>query len=399
MRAVLLFSVLVFALASALLAAQSGAPPVSSRIASALPGDGAFDAPVPPVGAPGGPSRVLNAVELDRWKRGRALFDHDFHRADGLGTPEFNADSCRACHQDPQIGGAGGLELNVSRFGRDFGSSTTFTDLPGGQAASRLRPPYVLAREEIDATADVFEQRQTPSLFGAGLIDSISDAEILSNEDPTDTDSDGVFGVARIVDAGGSLEVGRFGWRAQVPRVTDFVRDAMAGECGITTPDDGRGFALVADADAVPDPELTVEQVDDLAFFLSNLAPPARGGSQSALVVQGEQLFETIGCATCHIPTLQGAQGPVNLFSDLLLHDVSPAGFRGMAEAGAPVGFYRTPPLWGNCETAPYMHDGAAETVEAAIEMHFGEADAARVAFAGLTQQEKEALLAFLADL
>ena len=137
-----------------------------------LVGDPVTDPDVPEVGAPGGPSRPLDQTEIDKWKRGRAIFDKPFHKSDGLGSPEMNADSCRACHQDPAIGGAGGLELNVSRFGNDNGGDGPFTNLPGGQGLSKLRPPYVGGREEYDPNeADVFEQRQTPSIFGGGLVD------------------------------------------------------------------------------------------------------------------------------------------------------------------------------------------------------------------------------------
>ena len=368
----------------------------------AIPGDGAIDAPVPGVGEPGGPSRLLSPTEMEQWLRGRALFDRNFHRSDGCGTPECNADSCRACHQDPVIGGAGPLELNVSRFGHDGGDPNNFMDLPGGQGLSKLRPPFAPGREEYDTlTADVFEQRQTPSLFGVGLIEGILEADILAGEDPTDANMDGVFGVARMVDTGGAApEVGRFGWKAQIPRVSDFTRDAMANECGITTPDDGRGFALVADMDAVADPELSQSELDDLVFFVLNLAPPKPGGSGSPLRTQGEMLFSDVGCATCHTPSLPGAGAvPVPLFSNLLLHNVMPPDFRGMSETGAGVGFYRTPPLWGNRDTAPYMHDGRAETVDQAIRMHFGEADAARLNYLALTDEEREALLHFLADI
>ena len=367
----------------------------------AVAGDGALDAPVPAVGEPGGPSRILTEEEMAQWLRGRELFDRNFHRSEGLGTPELNADSCRACHQDPAIGGAGPLELNVSRFGHDDGVPADFMDLTGGQALSKLRPPYEAGREEYSTIeADVFEQRQTPTIFGAGLIDGIAEVDILANEDPTDANLDGVYGVARMIDTGGSSpEIGRFGWKAQVPRVADFARDAMGGECGITTPDDGRGFALVTDADGVADPELSQSQLDDLIFFLNHLAAPKPGGSASPLRTQGEMLFTDIGCATCHTPSLPGVDGPVPLFSNLLLHNVMPDDFRGMAEPGADVGFYRTPPLWGNRDTAPYMHDGRAETVDEAIRAHFGEANAARQAYEALSDDERAALLHFLADI
>ncbi len=35
---------------------------------------------------------------------------------------------------------------------------------------------------------------------------------------------------------------------------------------------------------------------------------------------------------------------------------------------------WRTPPLWGVRSSAPYMHDGRAKTIAAAIDMHGGEA-------------------------
>jgi len=357
--------------------------------------------PVPPVGALGGPETALSGPDMDRFLRGRALFDRNFHRTDGLGLPELNADSCRACHRDPVMGGAGPLELNVSRFAFDNGGAGPYQDLPGGQAASKLRPPYVVGREEYDPlTADVFEQRQTPPLFGGGLITEIFDAEILAHEDPSDSNGDGIRGIARMVNTGGPTpEVGKFGWKAQIPRVGDFVRDALGGECGITTPDDGRGFAFVSDADPVPDPELSQADLDDLVFFLENLAAPRRVGSDSGAVQGGEMLFLSIGCAVCHVPALQAPSGPVGLYSDLLLHDVMPPSFRGMSEPGAEVGLYRTPPLWGIRLTAPYMHDGRAETLSAAILAHDGEAASVRDAYFGLSPVARAAVIAFLEDL
>src|SRR5262249_33336992 len=148
-------------------------------------------------------------------------------------------------------------------------------------------------------------------------------------------------------DVGGHLELGRFGWKARVPTLADFVRDALGGELGLTSADDGRGFALALDTDAHPDPEIDDDAVGDLAFFLANLAPPPRTGSLAPDVLLGELLFERIGCAKCHVPELDGAAGPVPLYSDLLLHDVWPASFRGMSETDAGPGVYRTPPLWG----------------------------------------------------
>ncbi len=354
----------------------------------------------PGVGEPGGPERLLTPDEAARFERGRALFDRDFHRSAGLGAPDMNADSCRACHQDPVLGGAGGLELNVSRFARDHAGAGPFEDLPGGQGLSKLRPPWMAGREEYEPDqADVFEQRQTPSILGDGLIDGIPDAVILAREDPGDLDGNGIRGVARRLLIGGSFEVGRFGWKAQVPHLADFVRDALGGELGLTSADDGRGFALTSDADAHADPEVDRATVGDMAFFLAYLAAPRRTGSLEPEVLTGELLFERVGCTRCHVPELPGAIGPVPLYSDLLLHDVWPPSFRGMSEPGAGPGVFRTPPLWGIRTTPPYLHDGRASSLRAAILLHDGEARAVRLAFEALPPGDKNALLAFLNDL
>ncbi len=342
---------------------------------------------------------ALQQGQADRVARGRALFDRAFTLAEGLGLPEMNADTCRGCHQDPSIGGAGGLELNVTRFARDHGGVGPFENLPGGQGLSRLRPPHVAGREEPALEADCFEQRQTPTLFGAGLIDSIPDSVIVANEDPDDLDHDGIRGVARRVVVNGVTEIGRFGWKAQIPRLADFARDAAGNELGLTTSDDGRGFSVLTDGDGVADPELADAQVDDLVLFMASLPAPARRGSADPAVVVGEQRFTSIGCAKCHVPTLQGSGGAVALFSDLLLHDVMGPGYRGMAEPGAPAGTFRTPPLWGIGDTAPYLHDGRAEDLDAAVRAHAGEAQASKLDYEALPLADRQALLKFLGDL
>lgn len=357
------------------------------------------DSPVPPVGALGGPSIALDDVQLERWKRGRRLFDRDMKPEDGLGRPDLNGDSCRACHQDPVIGGAAGLDLNVFRFGRDDDGRQPLHGSSGRQIGSRLRNPLVPGREDHDPRADVFETRNPTSLFGLNLIDGIPEHAILAQEDPDDADGDGIRGVARQVDVGGRREVGRLGWKAQIPRLEDFLHDALGEELGLTTVDNGRGFGVFADADGVPDPEFAGQDFDDLLFYLQHLAPPPRRGSTDPAVAWGETLFTHVGCATCHVPSLPGADGPVPLYSNLLLHNIHPADFRGVAEPGAGVGLYRTPPLWGVRHTAPYLHDGRAETLEAAILAHHGEAARVRAAYVALPATDRKALLAFLEDL
>ena len=55
--------------------------------------------------------------------------------------------------------------------------------------------------------------------------------------------------------------------------------------------------------------------------------------------------------------------------------------------------------MWGVRDSAPYLHDGRASTLEDAIAFHGGEALRSSEAFFQLTQTERHKLLAFLKTL
>ncbi|HEX5104465.1 MAG TPA: di-heme oxidoredictase family protein [Pirellulaceae bacterium] len=57
---------------------------------------------------------------------------------------------------------------------------------------------------------------------------------------------------------------------------------------------------------------------------------------------------------------------------------------------------WRTPPLWGLQDSAPYLHDGRAATVIEAIALHGGEAEACTKRYLGLPAGDRLAMLAFL---
>ncbi|MBX7193369.1 MAG: c-type cytochrome [Sandaracinaceae bacterium] len=354
-------------------------------------------APTPAEGTYGGPVPGLAAGELARFERGRRLFDREFAFSEGTGAPRFNGDSCRACHFDPVLGGAGPRDVNVTRHG--FLS-------PDG----RFVPPTVgtiLHRENAlhgeamfaQTEATIFEHRQTPPLFGLGLIEGIDPAVIEALADPDDTLSpDGITGRVSYADGG---VLGRFGWKGQVPSIEEFVRDALSAEIGLTVPyREGLVFGRLRDNDAIDDPEVDQDLVDDLAFFLRNLgAPPRTVADDPALASRGEPLFTSAGCASCHVPELPGADGPVALYSDLLLHEILAEGAVGIEDASASMRELRTPPLWGLATSAPYLHSGAADTIEQSIAAHEAEGAASRDAFAALSADDRAALLAFLETL
>ena len=347
------------------------------------------DSPIPAPDEPGAPLSLAGSEQERLWLQGRALFDRNIPVSEGLG-PLFNGDSCRACHFDPVIGGAGPIDVNVMRYGSMIEGD--FQTPEGGTILHKLTT-WDRPRPEHTSAHNVFEPRQTPTLLGLGLIDSIAEDDITAGEDPEDLDGDGIRGVAHILPDG---RLGRLGWKAQVPNLREFTRDALGAEIGLTSPDeDGFTYGSFADDDPIPDPEVTTEQIDALTFFMAQLAPPL----PKADVPQGRAVFEQIGCDACHTPELPGADGPVPLYSDLLLHDVAVAGSPGIDDFAATGTLMRTAPLWGLSDSAPYMHDGSAETVREAILAHAGEADAVRSAFEVLSQDEQAVLVEFLESL
>jgi CxxC motif-containing protein (DUF1111 family) len=350
-------------------------------------------AAVPSVGEWGGPAQALSPHEAARFLTGQRLFDRDFGLSEGVG-PRFNGDSCRACHFDPVIGGAGPLDVDVLRQGiirGDTVDSPAMGTMAHRHGALAERPP-------VDPAADLFERRQTPPLFGLGLIERIPEALVLAREDPQDSNGDGIRGRAhRLVDG----RLGRFGWKANVPSVHEFLRDALSNELGLTVPmEQGFTFGVARDADVAVDPEIPLELMETMSFYLSRLGPPPRTRVDPAREEVGRGIFEQVGCSRCHVASLVTEDGvEVPLYSDLLLHDVTQGSRYGVAEGAAGPRELRTPPLWGLARTAPYLHDGAAATVEEAIALHGGEAQAVREAYGRLSPEERAALGAFLRSL
>jgi CxxC motif-containing protein (DUF1111 family) len=297
------------------------------------------------------------------------------------------------------IGGSGPRDVNVMRhcIVNETGAFTAPSETPNTILHKEIRIGNPIVTPETGI--NVFEHRQTPHNFGIGLIDAISEATIIANADPDDVNGDGISGRAHILPGDG--RVGRFGWKAQVPSIGEFVRDAMAAEIGLTLPaQTGLSFGITGDADNVPDPELSLEDAEDLAFFMGMLAPPPRQtGGDAAQIAEGAGLFTSVGCARCHIPSLPSALGDAALFSDLLLHEILPAGTPGVEDGLAGQREFRTAPLWGLSQTAPYFHTGEADTIDQAVRLHDGEAAGVRAAYEGLSEFERAALLAFLGSL
>jgi CxxC motif-containing protein (DUF1111 family) len=361
----------------------------------------------------GGSLPGLTAAQRADFAAGLEEFEKVDTVASGLG-PVFNNVSCVACHSTPAAGGAS--TIFETRFGRLVnGQFDPLTQLGGSLLQDHAIDPA--AQESLPPEANVVAHRMTTPLYGAGLIEAIPDIEILFNA--VLRHPDGISGRASIITdvATGKNRVGRFGWKAQQATLLAFAGDAYLNEMGITNrlfPTENAPMgnqALLAEFDTVADPEDTTDpatgkaDIDRFADFMRVLAPPPTL-PLTASGRAGKSLFSQVGCSNCHTPSM--ATGPsaiaaldrkvVPLYSDLLLHDMGSLG-DGIAQAAASPREIRTPPLWGLRARGPYLHDGRAPTVEAAIVMHDGEAAITRDRYAGLSAAQKAALLQFLGSI
>ena len=400
------------------------------------------------------------------WK----LDDRRSVAGDGLG-PMYNAASCLKCHRLGGIGGAGtnddnvdlltlqtprkaaaangNLRERVAAFHPALAigqlSATTVLhrhspdadyDAWRGQFLSARRQARLpLARivafatgtnqhpvkgmnpvQQLDGMAYRHSERNTPALFGAGLIDSLPDSAL---HDMQRQQSGRVSGRVPLAANG---HVGRFGWRGQTENLHEFVLGACAVELGLEAP--GRPqpidpLSVRSDRPVLRDQhglDISDEQCRSLTEFVRRLPPPRRlipsEELQAQTIAKGEERFEKIGCADCHVQQVAHVTG---IYSDLLLHDMGEALDDPVPVTTAGSGSYyggvdsllvkvppelrrewRTPPLWGVRDSAPYLHDGRARTFAEAIAWHGGEAAESARAFRQLEQGQQEEVLAFL---
>lgn len=409
----------------------------------------------------------LNNAERRIFEVGDSFFSQNWVTApastearDGLG-PTFNAQSCSSCHTldgraqppanaddpergllfrlsvtgaDPTTGGpvpdpiyGGQLQdrgiLSVPPEGRFV---ITYQELPGTYEDGT---PYTLLQPEYSFTDLAFgpmhpelmvSPRIAPSVFGMGLLEAIPDADILALAGPDDADGDGVSGRANMVwdVRKAKTQLGRFGWKANVPTLEQQIAGAFHGDIGITSTlfTEENCPADQVECQSAPNggaPEIPVERLAKVVFYNQTLAVPAMRDVDDPQVRRGAELFLKAGCAVCHTPSHTTGQHPVPAvtgqvifpYTDLLLHDMGEGLADGRPDFLAHGREWRTPPLWGiglienvNNHTR-LLHDGRARDIAEAILWHDGEGLTAREEFRKMTREEREALLRFLESL
>lgn len=410
------------------------------------------------VNAFGQPATNLSEDEARLFDAGDALFTQVWAptsadgRGDGLG-PLFNADSCSSCHLrdgrgDPE-GDEPGLLIRLSvaaaqgtALEPSYGEQLQDRSVVGVPAEGTVRTIYV---EESGNYADGTEYtlrrpvrefedlaygalsvdvqlsaRLAPPVFGAGLLEAIPAESIVAAADPDDDDADGISGRPNYVvdNATGTLTLGRFGWKANVPTLSQQIAHAFVEDMGITSQMFPTESCTVAQAECASAsvggaPEIDQDRFDALVFYNATLAVPARRNLTDPQVEEGAKLFLDLNCNSCHTPRQETGEHAIDAlsnqvifpFTDLLLHDMGPGLADGRDDGQANGSEWRTPPLWGlglnqivNGHTF-FLHDGRARSIEEAILWHGGEAGESADGFKQLDADQRAALIEFLESL
>jgi CxxC motif-containing protein (DUF1111 family) len=396
----------------------------------------------------------------------KAVFEEVDEVADGLG-PVYNAQSCKECHQNPVTGAIS--QITELRAGHT--TNNTFFDAPGGSlinnrgiptpnysdthksAKVQERVPPLLTASIISGPALTAQEptrtfRTSLNTLGDGFVEAIADGTLISMANQqkgiTNQEVHGLVINVPVLEAGGRLRVGRFGWKNQHASLVSFSGDAYLNEIGITNflilnenTSLGRfvGFGTIFDIvpDNTPcedDPSVTCgedaeQDVEVFAEFMrATQAPPVDRDIQAKFstdVEAGRALFESMNgqysCSVCHVPSIMTANRcqPINggafqvpealarkiihPYGDFLLHDIGTGDF--IVQNGGPITRtrVRTAPLWGVRTRTNLMHDGETFTFHDAIMRHGGEASQVRARYVALTQPQKNQLITFLESL
>lgn len=297
---------------------------------------------------------------------------------------------------------------------------------PGGPSTTLRRPSVELEELQygpLDPQTQV-GLRHAPALHGLGLLELVDTRDLLRLADPDDEDGDGISGRPNYVldPTTGERTEGRFGLKANQPTLRVQVAAALNGDIGITSTvfltqnctDAQTACSASPHGAAEGEPEISDRLLDLITDFNRSIGVPQRRSPEHPTVRRGETLFTEVGCDGCHAPRFVTQDDPryphlssqeIWPYTDLLLHDMGEELADGRPDGEATGSEWRTPPLWGVGlaravhDDVGLLHDGRARTVEEAVLWHGGEARRSRERFAGLSAEDRRALLSFVRSL
>jgi hypothetical protein len=370
------------------------------------------------------------------------------HRREAGGPDAF---ACFSCHTKGGPDGAGTQTQNA--FMRGDGERTQGADQRNPPIVLGLGPVACLAREmsaDLRAQADtVRAQAKTDGSRVEAPLESkgVSFGRIAAAPD-------GTLDTSKVEGVDADLTIRPFGWKGHQATLRGIAEESLHLHQGLLS---NRIQFAIRDAALGPGPygqgpwydvdedgtsaEILPSMLTTVVGYLAQLEvpimrPPRDPGLLDAWAA-GRIRFDEIGCAGCHVPTLElqdtkldaredpdpskptfvidvakDGDGPkiepkygghttpylVHLFSDLKRHDMGP-GLASAPQGAIPASVFLTRPLWGLATTAPYLHDGRAPTVDDAIRLHGGEAQAARDAYLALDESGRASIRIYLTSL
>jgi len=236
---------------------------------------------------------------------------------------------------------------------------------------------YSISHPDFSDADNIIFRIPTP-VFGAGLIEAITDTTIKNNL-ASDPQGARRTSASRVTSTPAPMTEPSpaFGWKAQNKSLLIFAGEAYNVEMGVTnenfptereegpncatnaTPESASGFNT---GNTVP--------ADIIAFmgfmkFLDQPTPSCTGPLCSISIQNGEKLFSSTGYATCHTPTLTTGDSATaarrhknaNLFSDLAVHHMGSGLADGITQGSAGPDEFRSAPLWGLGQRAFFLHD------------------------------------------
>jgi len=368
----------------------------------------------------------------DTYAVDQTKFEQDHDASTGLG-PVFNARACADCHQNPVSGGSS--QFTEIRAGHNDNSGNFIAaTVPINDGANVIANRSIIndralipqAQEHIPGAENIRALRAALNTLGDGFVEAIDDITFqVIAQHQLEVSGGRIHGEAvevPVLEAPGQTRIGRFGWKDQHSSLLSFIGDAYLNEMGVTNrlrPKDVTTVGkMSSDPEDVPD-NLGLADIDHFAQFIRGTKAPPRDAILAATAVSqaGEQLFEKIGCSTCHVSTIVTApvgtvinggtfaipdalgNKIIHPYSDFLLHDVDTGDGIVQNPPEDTANKLRTVPLWGLRMHPRHMHDLKSLTLESAIERHGGEAAHVRNRFRELSPAEKQALFTFLNSL
>jgi hypothetical protein len=364
-----------------------------------------------------------------------------FLRVNGI-----DSQSCLECHAIVSndavpfiagVGGAGGLNNTAMFMTRAIDVRDAAGDGQAGFDGRLINPPALFGTGGVQLVAKemtaALQRLKARALGNPGQ-------EIRLRVKGVDfgvirADSSGAIDVQDVVGIDKDLIVRPFGRKGEFSSVRGFDLGALMFHLGIQ-PVEVVGDGIDADGDGVVN-EAGIGDVSALEIFVTTQETPRQlrmGPAEKA----GLRNFRSIGCSGCHKPAMRTTRSVLrysfpevpddasqNVFFAVDLRDEPPA-FGRSKRGGIVVPMFSdlkrhdmgddlaedflgasprrnrefiTAKLWGVADTAPYLHDGRALTLNEAILLHGGAAAAARDAYSGLDDKKRNQVLLFLRTL